>query len=1127
MAIVTGDQYLESLVKFVENQAEKLIEGTLVLKLNPVGLRYVQSRLEALAELESLLSGAPVDYLRAYVSDLGDHRALEQLRRILRLLPSLKVVSVLAPPARDPTPLFLLPFGRLKVLELRGCDLSTSAAKGLLELRFTLEKLICHNSTDALRHVFASRIAEIEKSPQWKRLSFVSCARNSLVLMDESLQLLPVVETLDLSRNKFAKVDNLRKCTKLKHLDLGFNSLRSIASFNEVSCQIVKLVLRNNALTTLHGIEHMKSLEGLDLSYNIISNFSEVEVVAGLPSLQNLWLEGNPICYARWFRAQVYSLFPCPEKLKLDEKRISASEFWERQIIVASSQKQPASFGFYFPAKDADLEGSINTKRKRISRLVRIESGECSTYLCSDQDSVSCNNEVQSKDENAVTDDEAEIKDLMEKIELIKKERSVSWLKEFKEWMNQTSENVCNGSKLRNSTVSNNDEIHLEIKTKDDDLGETSRYISDSIQLSGDESSTIILESETSFADTSTVVSAQRYFDLNGEAALKKMLGHEGGEQSVVKHLSMNQEDPRVLNNDGCTSANTADPQFNSLAVSTGDNVNTKNIIPPSNVIHDTVGSGSLSACPGSPPHYQEDILHRRHNLEEEFLQLSVESFSVTSSDSYTSCSEDNSAEFDPYIIQNDQSVINNLFRSNSNSSFLASRRDNASDAYDDQILSVKQNGTHILSPCAAEGRLLEISTNSCSGSFSDALHTDQFYDFPNGETDWSEKKKCKSKPRRRMISLPEEDVHGDTDSSKKCDDQVVISRSDAEHEEKDFFCADDLWISDPTKDNRDSKAPAVHDHCYRGSCSRFKTSTDGNDDFIEVFFNLNMADSGVNEVSMQYMRCNGLFMEKSGYKEREVVLLRSSERKLYILLVVDARDGSGMSLEMVGFHRVANVREVIVGLGLQVVRVYFEGNASYLFVTRCLERSRDLLSVIGLFDSSGLKDHCFLTSLEHVQINLFEEHLCGGSKINIVQYSMVLFWHNNLKDDSWLSRSLFMLDRHLLVCKEDLMQFGRTENALLPNYFSPDSCCAIDNVYEMVINTLDSLCVVLFFKRASSNKGCEIEDAYIKTEPSSGVVEWKLKWFSEESLLNFVALLKAIHAQSNSSSLLVRYTKS
>lgn len=59
--------------------------------------------------------------------------------------------------------------------------------------------------------------------------------------MDESLQLLPAVETLDLSRNKFSKLGNLRKCMKLKHLDLGFNNLRTISSFTEVAKVIIKL----------------------------------------------------------------------------------------------------------------------------------------------------------------------------------------------------------------------------------------------------------------------------------------------------------------------------------------------------------------------------------------------------------------------------------------------------------------------------------------------------------------------------------------------------------------------------------------------------------------------------------------------------------------------------------------------------------------------------------------------------------------------------------------------------------------------------------------------------------------------------------------------------------------------
>lgn len=94
-------------------------------------------------------------------------------------------------------------------------------------------------------------------------------------------------------------------------LILGISSgpIRQCCWTMQVSCHIVKLVLRNNALTTLCGLKNLKSLEGLDVSYNVISNFSELEYLASLPSLQNLWLEGNPLCCARWYRAQIFSYF--------------------------------------------------------------------------------------------------------------------------------------------------------------------------------------------------------------------------------------------------------------------------------------------------------------------------------------------------------------------------------------------------------------------------------------------------------------------------------------------------------------------------------------------------------------------------------------------------------------------------------------------------------------------------------------------------------------------------------------------------------------------------------------------------------------------------------------------------
>ncbi|CAA2975128.1 Binding, isoform 1 [Olea europaea subsp. europaea] len=1127
MAIVTGDRYLESLVKFVENNTEPLIEGTLVLKLNPVGLRYVQSRLEALAELESLLAGAPVDYLRAYVSDLGDHRALEQLRRILRLLPSLKVVSMLPPPGRDPTPLYLLPFGRLKILEIRGCNLSASAARGLLELRHTLEKLICHNSTDALRHIFASRIAEIKDSPQWNRLSFISCACNGLMLMDESLQLLPAAETIDLSRNKFAKVDNLRKCTKLKHLDLGFNNLRSIASFSEVSCQIVKLVLRNNALTTLRGIENLKSLEGLDLSFNVISNFSEIEILAGLPSLQSLWLEGNPLCSARWYRSQVFSLFLHPEKLKLDEKRMSPREFWKRQIIVASQQRRPASFGFYSPAKgDAGLEGTINTNRRKISRLVSIESEEQSTYIYSDQDSVSCDNEIQTKEDNDITDEEAEIADFMRRIELMKKERSVLWLQEFKEWMNQASDNFVDDSKCgRGSRIlSNNREIHMKSEAIDENLGASSRYISDSVQLSGDESSTVVLESETSFVDTSTVVSAQQYFNRIGEVASKFFMGHASGDRSVVKSTGLNHEHTTFLN-DGHLSADTRNSPLKSLGISRGKDVSAKNINSYSVAIDDIIVSRSSSACPGSPPHYQADILHRRQNLEEEFLQLSAESFSVASSDSNTSCSDDDSGEIGASKTQVDQSMINKISGSGLNGYFSASQ---SGDADQGERSKLKENGTHT-SDSSVEGNSNNISVRELdrstytSSNFTDGVHDGEIVSSLKQEADWLEKKKFKRKPKKRMISLQEEDGHGDSDSSKKSNDNVEKCRNDKELE-KEICCA----TGDLQKPCAEKNTCESTTNDYRGHHSGVTTSNSGKDDVIESYFNLNIADSGSCETCTQYTCCNCLFQEKSGHFEREVAILRSSKDKLYVLIIVEACDGSATTLEMVGCHGVGDVRDAYVGLGVQVVRVCFDGNAAYLFITRCIERSRELLWVLEFFDLCGIKDYCSLTSLEQIQVHLLEQHVCGCSNINIFQYSMVLFWQNNLKD-LWLSRSLFIVGGQLLVCIEDLEQFGPTELAS-SNYFSLDSSCAIVNISEMVIDTLDGLCVTLALNCTSElrpvQKECTVKDAaVIKKGPVSGPVMWKLKWFSEGSLFKFVALLKAIHAQAtSSSSLLVKY---
>nr|XP_025639308.1 uncharacterized protein LOC112734271 isoform X2 [Arachis hypogaea] len=981
MAIVTGDRYLEKLVKFVEEHAGPLIEGTVVLKLNPAGLHYVQSRLEALHELESMLAGAPVDYLRAYVSDLGDHRALEQLRRILRLLTSLKVVSVLPPPIRDPTPLSFLPFGRLKVLELRGCDLSTSAARALLDLRHTLEKIICHNSTDALRHVFASRITEIKDSPQWNRLSFVSCACNALVLMDESLQLLPAVETLDLSRNKFAKVDNLHKCAKLKHLDLGFNHLRSFAPFTQ---------------------------------------------------------------------------------LKLDDKEMSTEDFWKRQIIIASMHKQPASFGIYVPAKDESTVEAGNNRRRKVIRLASIKNEEVMTSSCSDEESASCVNEILNREEPDLSNDEAEVVDLINKVEHMKKERSILWLREFKEWMDIACDKSVGTSKEARTALHHQKKHYFRDKTNQEKSGEVSGYASDSALASGDESSMNILESDNSFVD----MCRQQYFDYRGS------------------HFTASLSDLGGVDVDQLKSYSLADTVADQRAYRMAENVN----ISPLTTINGVYGSQSSSVCPSSPPHFQEDLFHRRQHMEEEILQLSADSFSVASSDSNTSGSEVDHSEFEPPVPGDDNLLSKNYVNGNVNGHVPQNQPKDMFYNPSQGIPHAIENGISLF------GSLSDENSKQCSINFAASSHNDANTSFVSEDAD-SLTRKVKKKVKKRFVSILEENTDGSASQ-----EQEQISQGPISGNLKNELHTDD------------SSEFSVHN-----------SRAQENDDFIVTYFNSSVADSEASEICSHCMRCSCVIQREAIYIEREVAVLLSSLKKLYVLLINVASEGSG-TLSVLSCHKVEEVFEVLVGMGLQLLRVNFEGGETYLFVTRNIEKSRELLC--NMLDSCVGNGRCSIKSLEQVQVQLFDNLVCGGSNVSIYQYSMVLVSCNNSNEKSWVSRSLFVIKGYVLLCIEDVKQlFSLSSDSSVSPYFRVESCCSIPDITKVVIEVGEScVTLVLTYPAAEFRPSTQMNlEAVNQGNSALGPLKLKLKWFCKDNLLKFVSLLKAIHAEKMVCPLVVR----
>ncbi|KAM0886331.1 hypothetical protein ACQ4PT_029796 [Festuca glaucescens] len=1102
---VTGDRYLNLLVRFVASHAGELLDGSLTLRLHPVGLHYVAFRLEALRELEAVGAGAPVDYLRAYVADLGDHRALEQLRRILRLLTSLKVLA--AGPGRDPAPLSLLPFARLRVLELRGCDLSTSAARGLLDLRHTLERLVCHNSTDALRHVFVSRVMDVKDSPVWIRLSHVSCASNGLVLMDESLQLLPAVETLDLSRNQFAKVDNLRKCTKLRNLDLGFNHLRSVSSLNEVCSRVGKLVLRNNALTTIHGIENLKSLVGLDLSYNIISNFSELEILGSLSLLQNLWLEGNPICCARWYRARVFSLFHNSENLKLDDKGMNTQEYWEKQVLFASRQKLPAGYGFYFPAKDDhEDEETSNSMMKKISRLACIVEEERSlSDEGVDQQSSPRDSASSKKDEAAAADNDIKITSLISTAELMKKERSTDWLREFKEWMDEHMENT-EGDGLYVDFSNRNGRQNKQIKREKMHM-ESSKSVTDLAKTSEGGSSSNLLESELSFTEDA----------CNGANGITTESLNEVSAEQIDSKVHLNS----VLPLPPLEFVGT--PHSDSFLEVEGSARNLHTNGTHSSAISELIEPSPSFAYPSphSPPQFKEDILRRRLFLEEEFLQSSGDFQCVGSLGSGSSCSDDSSGDLCSCNSEDDCVAVQTkmgLALNGQMASFPYADSDN--EEMDGMEFSSCED---IMSACTAEDDL----------TFKDAtefgIKEPDYRSHRNGHLGQDSghlvRQNGKQKFMKRILSTFKN--HNGTKlgflkaNGGEVDEGVSVGANG--------HLSNDISRSTSCKDQISEKhnSNILHKNNLSIGADTVSCNTDRNKyKLIEDFFNMEVANNEESEICEQGACCGYMFQDGSVLVQREVALLRSSQNKLYVLLVDMAQEEQETLPRVLGCYRLEDLEKVMIGLGLQALRVHLADDTAHLFLTRTSKEAQDVLWILNLFSFPQLTSGVSLQSWEKIQVKLLEKCISESLKMGIFLYSMLMFCKNDTEEESLVIRSLVVTEGSIFVCIENLHQFGCFPDDSHPPYFSIDECCSINSIKEVVVDQRDKKCLTLILDKHVGRSHSSTINSQSKQEDEICTIHtWKLKWFAEDTLLKFISVLKALYSAAAASTLPVKCT--
>ena len=146
----------------------------------------------------------------------------------------------------------------------------------------------------------------IPKENLFLQLTIIRLSHCGISKIDAAFHLFPNLLYLDLSHNQINHITHLQDCTNLSYLNLSYNQIEVLSNVNRVIGNIKLLNLSHNKIESLHGIDHLVAIETLDLSYNRISDYFEIQSLQNLPNLIAIVLQGNPISARKKYRLRVF-----------------------------------------------------------------------------------------------------------------------------------------------------------------------------------------------------------------------------------------------------------------------------------------------------------------------------------------------------------------------------------------------------------------------------------------------------------------------------------------------------------------------------------------------------------------------------------------------------------------------------------------------------------------------------------------------------------------------------------------------------------------------------------------------------------------------------------------------------
>ena len=308
-------------------------------------------------------------------------REMNYIRECFEKVQCLKILVDVRYPLE--TPIHLFPFTKLKVLVIKKCPMGM--VHGLRRLRRQLQTFVLNYSISIFDDAIVDCGADEATPEEWVCLDELDLSYNSMIeVKDARLSLVHSITKLDLSHNQlYEERTDLRELDKLLQINLGYNFLKHIPFFHAHTMgSIHTLILRNNNLSALDGIETLRQLAIVDLGYNCLDVHSILDHLDALHFLRSLQLTGNPLSYHKKHRQLTLSKLSHAidvEIFVLDDITLSISEAkdfvknFQLNTSYQSSLSSPSHLN-YFSSSSSHSHSS--SRGRRISSIRTIDLDE-------------------------------------------------------------------------------------------------------------------------------------------------------------------------------------------------------------------------------------------------------------------------------------------------------------------------------------------------------------------------------------------------------------------------------------------------------------------------------------------------------------------------------------------------------------------------------------------------------------------------------------------------------------------------------------------------------------------------------------------------------------------------------